>query len=157
MRHADLSPFARLCSPRCCAPAPASTTPWSDLAENALRLSDAQLTRTVMSVCTEGTLCSKFETAEVGGSVFASCEPFITDKAGGVLLSLSSQQTKDNLGALSRASFFVRAPMGGTAPGSSVTLIGEVEEMSVDDVTDADVSEAAHTFNLHPLHPTLCE
>jgi len=131
----------RTCAPRCTATVAASTAVWGDLSEQALRLTDAQLTRTVVAACVEGTLCTTLDATDFDGATFSSAEAFVSDVAGTIMLALSSEQAASNLAARGSASFFVRAPRGGAAADSSVTLIGDVEEMSADDISDADLAK----------------
>jgi len=137
------SPIVRSCTPRCSATVAAepSTAPWGDLSDQALRLTDAQLTRTVIAVCVEGTLGTKLDAADFEGATFSSSEAFVSDGSGALMLGLSSEQAVSNLAACGSATFFVRAPWGGAAAGSSVNLLCSVEEMSVDDVSDADLAK----------------
>jgi len=68
------------------------------------------------------------------------------DAGGCPLIPLESAEALSNLRSGSTGTFYARAPNGGAAASSVVTLIGQVEEVSQADVGDADllaVSELA--------------
>jgi len=129
--------------PRCVASLTAATpvAEWGDLTDKVLRLTDAQQARTVASVCVRGTLSTELDVPGAEGAVFSSDEIFVLDADGSATIALASEQALSNLGTSSKATFHISAPRGGAAAGSSVSLIGVVEETSVDDISDADLEK----------------
>jgi len=110
---------------------------WSDLAEDAMRLTDAQGARTVAAVCSEGVLMSRAQLPGAEGAAFSCTAPFVVDAEGCPIIPLASKEALSNLDNDAAASFFARAPRGGAASGSGLTLVGKAEAYSVDDVDDA--------------------
>lgn len=117
-----------------------SALKWSDLTDEALRLTDAQAARTVAAVSAEGVLSTRVTLPGAEGAAFHSYAPFVLDEQGCPLMALTSQEATSNLLKDSSASFYARAPLGGAAAGSSLTLIGTIEEISVDEVDDASLN-----------------
>ena len=122
----------------CCTMGADTAAAWTDLVADAQRLTSAQVARTVASVCTEGALCTRLTDAG-GDAIFTSQEAYITDASGCLLVSLAGEQSSANLGSNGEATFHMRAPRGGAAAGSSLTLVGSTEAHSADDVSDADL------------------
>jgi len=129
---------------RCIAPQRAATmvaveTPtlsWTDLTDDAQRLTDAQTSRTVTAVCTEGVMSSQMRTADAVDGVFSSHAPFFVDAQGCPIMPLSSAEVEGHLAADPAVSFYARAPGGGAAARSAVTLVCQAEAISVDEVAD---------------------
>ena len=129
-------PALRCQSARLSAPV-ASSTAWVDLTDEAQRLTDAQMARTVAAVCSEGVLCTQLSVDAGGeGAAFTSHAPFVVDADGCLLTPMASAEVQTNLAANGAASFHMRAPRGGAASGSAVTLIGAAEEYPTDEVLD---------------------
>ncbi len=127
--------------PQLCTSAPTATpTKWSDLTEEAQRLTDAQAARTVAAVCSEGVLVTRVSVPGAEGAALSSFAAFVVDEEGCPLTPLSSQEAAANLEQDLAASFYACAPRGGAASGSSITLVGAAEQVSVDDVDDATLS-----------------
>jgi len=119
----------------------ATPTKWSDLTDEAQRLTDAQAARTVAAVCSEGVLISRATMLGADGAAFASHAPFVVDEQGCPLTPLSSKEGTANLEQSTAASFFACAPRGGAAAGSGITLVGNVEAVSADDIDDATLNQ----------------
>lgn len=121
-----------------CAAAPAAQlkTQWADLTEEAQRLTDAQVARTVASVCADGVLTTRVTVPGAEGAAMSSFAPFVIDADGCPLMPLSSSEAAANLEQDASASFFAHAPRGGAAGGSSITLLGSTEPVPIDDVDD---------------------
>jgi len=108
---------------------PSMVTPWADIVtgEKAQRLTDASAAKTVLTVCSGGTLCTPL--AE-GGSGFMSHASYVLDDDGFPAFPLADSQATVNLrdavskDGTSPVSFFVH----GTA---STTLLGRVETFDV--------------------------
>lgn len=112
---------------------------WTDLTDDAKRLSDAQIARTVALVGgANGVLCSRLaaEGAAEHGAAFTSMVPFVVDDDGCPLMPLASAVAASNLQENKVATFYARAPPGGAAAGSVVTLIGDVDAVAEADVDD---------------------
>jgi len=122
---------------------------WTDLTEEAKRLTDAQIARTVAQVAgANGVLCSRLaaDGAPEDGAAFSSAVPFVVDREGCPLMPVASAVAMSNLQQNSMATFYARAPPAGAAAGSVITLIGEVTtvaEADVDDQQLRDVSQCA--------------
>jgi len=122
---------------------------WTDLTEDAKRLTDAQTARTVAQVAgANGVLCSSLaaDGAPEDGAAFPNAVPFIVDREGCPLMPVASAVAMSNLQQSTMATFYARAPAAGAAAGSVLTLIGEVAavaEADVDDQQLADVSRWA--------------
>jgi len=117
-----------------------AAAPWADLAEDATRLTDAQTARTVLAISSEGVLCTQAAVPGAEGAAFASHAPYVVDEDGCPLTPLRSIEAKGNLAGSKLLTFFARAPRGGAAGGSAVSLIGKVEEIASDDITDAQLA-----------------
>jgi hypothetical protein len=93
------------------------------------RLSDAQIARTVASVAPEAVLCTQLmiEGEGASASTFTSPAPFVVDETGCPLVPLYSAEAARNLQACEHISFYARAPRGGAAGASVVTLIGSID------------------------------
>ena len=127
--------------PQLLATAPSTmSTKWSDLVDEAQRLTDAQAARTVAAVCSDGVLVTRVSAPGAEGAALSSYAAFVVDEQGCPLTPLSSQEAAANLERDSTASFYACAPRGGAASGSSITLVGAAEKVSVDDVDDAMLS-----------------
>jgi len=113
---------------------------WTDLTEDAKRLTDAQIARTVALVAgASGVLCTQLPVADAsseGTAAFPSPACFVVDGDGCPLMPLASAEALSNLQQSKHATFYARAPRGGAAASSVVTLIGQVSEVSEADVED---------------------
>jgi len=118
---------------------------WVDLTDDAKRLTDAQIARTVASVSgSDGVLCTQLDSEVMpGGGTFPCPVPFIVDGDGCPMMPVESTECLSNLQASKMATFYARAPRGGAAASSVVTLIGDVEDVPVDDVDDAQLMDAS--------------
>jgi len=113
---------------------PSMVTPWADIVtgEKAQRLTDASAAKTVLTVCSGGTLCTPL--AE-GGSGFMSHASYVLDDDGFPAFPLADSQATVNLrdavskDGTSPVSFFVH----GTA---STTLLGHVESFDVTSLSE---------------------
>jgi len=133
------SACVRVPYPRCTATAPVK---FSDLADEACRLSDAQFARTVAAACTDATVCTALDAPGADGASFASHALYVVDDAGCPLLAIEpGSQSLVNLAKDRTATFFARSGSSGVAAGSSVALVGSLEDFSVDEITDAQLSK----------------
>ena len=106
------------------------------------RLTDASIARTVASVATEGVLCTSL--AGFSDITFPVSVGYLADKSGRIIAPLGSREAASNLAECKRVSFFAKAPRGGATAESVLTLVGEVESLSVDeDVSDADLKDVS--------------
>ena len=64
------------------------------------------------------------------------------------ILFYDGSQAVANLVADTSATFYARATRDGVAAGSSVSLVGEVEDFSVDEVTDAELNRLSAASGL---------
>jgi len=123
-----------------------TTAAWTDLTDDAQRLTDAQMARTVGAVCVEGVLASRLRTpGEESSGSFPSYAPFFVDDSGCPIMPLDSAEVAGNLEADSMATFYARAPRGGASAQSVLTLVGKVEEYSVDEVTNDMLARVCET------------
>lgn len=129
----------RACTARLVA-APALATTWTDLTDDAKRLTDAQIARTVAMVAGSSGFLSTPLPADLAGPVEGAMFPchvnFVVDVDGCPLMPISSAETMSNLQQGKLGSFCARAPSGGAAAGSVITLIGDVEPVAEADVED---------------------
>jgi len=132
-------PTLRTCRSRCALKLATVHADWGDLTDKVLRLTDAQQAKTVAAACLDGTLCTELDVPGAEGAVFSSAETFVVGPTGALMFGLTSEQALHNLQSRKRATFHIRAPSGGAAAGSSISLIGDVEDISVDIVLDADL------------------
>jgi len=108
---------------------PSMVTPWADIVtgEKAQRLTDASAAKTVLTVCSAGTLCTPLAEGAFG---FMSHASYVLDDDGFPAFQLADSQATVNLrdavskDGTSPVSFFVH----GTA---STTLLGRVETFDV--------------------------
>jgi len=113
---------------------PSMVTPWADIVtgEKAQRLTDASAAKTVLTVCSGGTLCTPLAD---GGSGFMSHASYVLDDDGFPAFPLADSQATVNLrdavskDGTSPVSFFVH----GTA---STTLLGHVESFDVTSLSE---------------------
>jgi len=118
--------------------APSMATPWADIVtgEKAQRLTDASAAKTVLTVCSGGTLCTPLAVADGASSVgFMSHASYVLDDDGYPAFPLADSQATVNLrdavskDGTSPVSFFVH----GTA---STTLLGHVESFDVTSLSE---------------------
>jgi len=121
---------------------------WTDLSEEAARPTDAQLSRTVAAVSESGTLSTSLGVDGEAAIFSHHIGGFIADAAGCPQFPLHSKQAEDSLEVDRSATLLLRAPSGGAAAGSSVALVGELHELSVDDLSDAELSVVAQASGL---------
>ena len=101
------------------------------------RLTDAQIARTVALVSgANGVLCTALAVDGSEGATFTCPAPFVTDANGCPIMALASTETASNLKSNTLATFHTRAPAGGAAASSAITLIGQVDEIAEADVED---------------------
>lgn len=102
------------------------------------RLTDAQIARTVALVSgANGVLCTQLP-AEFGaaGAVFPTPTPFVVDSSGCPVMPIASAEAVSNLQLSKTVTFYARAPSGGAAANSVVTLVGDVEMVPEADIED---------------------
>ena len=116
---------------------------WSDLTEESQRLTEAQTARTVAAVCAEGVLSTVTHAPGIEGSPFSSYCPLVFDDQGHPLMPIASAETDTNLAKNPSATLYARAPSGGAASGSGLTLVGAMEKVSVDEVDDASLNRVS--------------
>jgi len=126
---------------RAAAPTMLAGVAWTDLTEDAKRLTDAQIARTIASVAgASGVLCTQLQPADASSeapSAFPSPGCFVVDDDGCPLMPLASLEALGHLQESKHATFYARAPRGGAAASSVVTLIGEVSQLAEADIEDA--------------------
>ena len=113
---------------------PSMVTPWADIVtgEKAQRLTDASAAKTVLTVCSAGTLCTPLAEGAFG---FMSHASYVLDDDGFPAFPLADSQATVNLrdavskDGTSPVSFFVH----GTA---STTLLGHVESFDVTSLSE---------------------
>jgi hypothetical protein len=115
------------------------------------RLTDAQIARTVALVAgSSGMLCTQVA-PDIGageGANFPCPAPFIVDADGCPLMPIASKEALANLQHSKTGTFFARAPKGGAAAESVVTLIGEVDAVAEADVGDAELRDISNLCGL---------
>jgi len=105
------------------------------------RLTDASIARTIACVAGEGILCTRLAGFE---DAFPCSVQYFVDKTGRVLLPLSSAEAASNLAECKRVTFVAKAPRDGAAASSVLTLLGDVEDVKVDEeITDADLKDVS--------------
>ena len=118
--------------------APSMVTPWADIVtgEKAQRLTDASAAKTVLTVCSGGTLCTPLAGSDDASGVgFMSHASYVLDDDGFPAFPLADSQATVNLrdavskDGTSPVSFFVH----GTA---STTLLGHVESFDVTSLSE---------------------
>lgn len=72
---------------------------------------------------------------------FPTHAPYVVEKSGSLLSPVPSKEAASNLAESKRVTFYARAPEGGAAAGSVLSLFGGVEELKADDVSDADLMD----------------
>jgi hypothetical protein len=73
---------------------------------------------------------------------FPTTAQFCVEKSGSVLTTVPSKEAATNLAESKRVSFYAKAPAGGAAANSVLSLFGTVEALNVDeDVSDADLMD----------------
>jgi len=70
------------------------------------------------------------------GAAFPCAAGFVVDEDGCPLMPLNSAEALSNLQHSKLCTFYARAPAGGAASSSVITLIGEVNQLSEADVAD---------------------
>ena len=137
----------RHATPRLAAsPVAQSAANWNDLTEDASRLTDVQIARTIAVVANDGVLCTQLQSLD--GATFASPAPFVVDDDGCPLVMQPSAQAASNLdeSEAKTVTFYAKAPRQGAAGLSVLTLIGTLDPVPVDMITDEQlniVSDAA--------------
>jgi len=75
--------------------------------------------------------------ADGDGAPFPSAAPFVLGADGSPLTPVASTEVAGNLQKARGATFYARAPRGGAAASSVLCVIGEMEDVAVDEVSDA--------------------
>jgi len=115
-----------------------AVTTWTDLTTDSQRLTDASIARTVATIAEEGVLCTALAGQDI---MFTTPAPFVVDKSGSVAFPIDSAEAASNLAENTRATFYAKAPKGGAASGSVLSLVGHAEPFTIDEVSDADLNE----------------
>lgn len=110
----------------CAAP---TLTAWADVLpiSEAQRLTDAAAAKTVLTVCGEGTLCSRMPLAETEGVGFTSHVNFVLDDDGLPVFPLADSQAAANLRATAEGDGSSPVSFFAHASSSGVTLLGRAE------------------------------
>ena len=92
-----------------------------------------------------GVLCTRLavDGGEAEGAAFPCPVPFVVDGSGCPLMPLASLEAGSNLQSSKLATFYARAPPGGAAAASVVTLVGEVSQVAEADVEDEQLQAAS--------------
>ena len=135
-------PASVLVQPRSNAPrAVVLASTWTDLTEDAKRLTDASIARTVASVAKEGVLCT--DIAGFDGN-FLSSSPFLVQKTGDLIMPIAFAEVATNLAESKSVTFHAKAPRGGAASESALSLMGTVAMLNVDDdISEADIKDVS--------------
>lgn len=114
-----------------------AATPWADIAPEAQRLTDASSAKTVLSVCSSGTLCTRLAVDGAGGVGFPSQVTFIADEAGCPVFPLADSQAATNMReAAATAIDGVAAASFIANEDASVALLGHLEDFDVGELTE---------------------
>lgn len=118
---------------------PTMKTPWADVAPDATRLSDASSAKTVLTLCTGGTLGTAMQ--EAGGAGFLSHVTYVSDEDGCPLFPLADSQAASNLRDADAATFLAHDT-------ASVALLGNVQSYDVSELTPYQLSVASQSTGL---------
>jgi len=123
---------------------PASATPWADIAPDAQRLTDASSAKTVLSVCSGGSLCTRLAVDSVAGVGFPSHVGYVTDDEGCPLILLGDSQAATNVREAAATALDGKAPASFVAHNeASVALLGHLESYDPSDLSEFQLSQAA--------------
>ena len=118
---------------------PTMKTPWADIAPDASRLSDASGAKTVLTLCTGGTLGTAMQ--EAGGAGFLSHVSYVSDDDGCPLFPLSDSQAASNLRDADAATFLAHDT-------ASVALLGNVQSYDASELTPYQLNVASKSTGL---------